>query len=211
MSLKKYTQIFQESLEGVDTTLIPGKYLKPKYNYHRVSAPVSKAKRAGFKRGLDFGCGSVGSPIIGRLYGLEITGLDIPYGLDRSKEGERTRGGIKEDQLMNKTSIHLGPQQNLQEMGYKIIIRDTTVFPWEEFSENEFDFVMAYYALSKEWVSHADTLDFDGEQYKQRVQELIKLTRKKGKWYIHPQPHMVSLRKYFDLFAAKKIKIERWW
>ena len=206
--LKKYIQLFKQSMEEVDTKFIPAKYLNPNKNYNRILPPILKAKQAGFKTGLDFGCGSIGSPIVARLFDLELTGLDIPCGIDDSAEGERNRKGLEASEVWDKTSIHLAPQVNLQKMGYKIIIRDTTIYPWEEFQDNEFDFIMAYFALSKEWIKHKDVLDFLGEEYKRRLQELARITKKNGVWYVHPKTHIDATAQHKNIL--KDIRVEKW-
>jgi hypothetical protein len=207
--IKKYTEIFKQSLQGVDTSDIPNKYLDAKKNYHRILRPIAKAKKRSFKKGLDFGCGSIGSPIVARLFEMEVVGIDILQGIDDSPEGERNRNGIKESKVAVKDSVHLGPQRNLQKMGYSIVLRDTNIYPWEEFSDNEFDFVMAFFALSKEWTNHSDTLDFSGKEYTKRINELFRISKNNSVWYVHPQGHIKSIEKMLKT-TEKNIKIENW-
>lgn len=194
---------------GVDTAFIPRKYLNPEKNYKRLEPPILRAKQMGFMNGLDFGCGSVGSMIVARLHGLEVVGLDIPYGIDDSKEGERNRNGLEAKKIVEKSSVHLGQQNNLNKMGYRVVIRDTNNYPWDEFADNEFDFILAYFALSKEWVNHSDTLDFSTEIYRQRLTELIRITRDGGVWYIYPKNHIHATEKHKDLMT-KKIQLRSW-
>lgn len=207
---KSYEQLFEQSLNGIDTTFVPNKYLNPKKNYKRFELSLLKAKKMGFSRGLDFGCGCVGSPIIAKLCGLQLVGLDIPYGIDDSAEGERNRHGIVASSVANKESVHLGIQKNLQKMGYEIVIRDTNNYPWNEFPDNDFQFMLAYFALSKEWVNHKDTLNFSGEVYRQRLLELVRISAQNSVWFVHPKNHIRSIHKYKDLLMTKGITLLHW-
>ena len=210
--LNKYTELFNKSFEGLeslDIRYVPKKYMNPVKNYNRLVKPILKAVKSKFKKGLDFGCGCVGSSIIGRLHGIEIVGLDIPYGLDDSEEGNRNRLGKPASEISDKISVHFPIQKNLQKMGYSIIVRDTTIYPWEEFNDNEFDFVMAYFALSKEWTNHKDTLNFEGEIYKKRLEQLFRITKDGGRWFVHPKNHIISVLQHKNLMN-KNIKIENW-
>jgi hypothetical protein len=207
--LNDYKKQFNQALEGVDLTFVPKKYLNPERNYTRFVRSLLHVKKMGLTSGLDFGCGCVGTSIMAKLHGIRLVGLDIPYGVDDSKEGERNRGGIAASDVANKESIHLGIQKNLQSMGYDIVLRDTNKYPWNEFEDNKFQFILAYYALSKEWVNHKDILDFSGDAYSKRIQELVRISTKHSLWIIHPVEHLQATQ-FHKSIAKKKIKLSNW-
>lgn len=205
-----YAAVFEKIKENLDLSHVPNKYLNPKKNWDRYIKPIRRAKGRQFKRGLDFGCGCVGSPIMGRIMGMSIVGVDIPFGVDDSKEGNRNRDGLKAKDVKNNTSVHVPMQEKMIKMGYEIYIKDTNIYPWSYLKDNEFDFVLAYFALSKEWVNHADTLDFSGDVYGKRIKELVRVCKPNSIWYIHPKNHITSTKKYLDILKFKNIKMENW-
>lgn len=206
----KYAVVFNKVKEGLDLSFVPNKYLNPKKNWERYAKPIKRAKKAGMMKGLDFGCGCVGSPIMGKILEIEIVGIDIPYGLDDSKEGNRNRGGLNANKIKNNVSVHVPMQNKMNKMGYKILIEDTNNYPWTYFQDNEFDFILAYFALSKEWVNHSDTLDFKEDTYKNRVNELVRICKPNAVWYIHPKDHIANTKCYSDILQYKNIKLENW-
>ena len=189
--MKKFINIFNKIPSHCKN--IPEKYKSLHDNYRRLFPLVSLAKQHGYKNGLDFGCASCFVSIIGRLEGLEIAGIDIPY----IKEGK---------------SSYISLQKYMASIGYRIIIRDTTVLPWNEFKDNEFEFIIASWSISKDFKRV-------GFNKKDRLSELIRITNYNGSWIISPLNHYRKLtqvgwldQKSFDEFnkelADKKISIK---
>jgi len=179
----RYNNVFKNLYDNINVGELPKKYRDYEGNFKRFANPVLKAHDDGYKTGLDFGCGVGGCCVVGSLLGLKMTGVDIP-----EAEG--------------KPSPYLSLQHRMQK-NYSIVLCDTTEYPWE-FEDNQFDFIVLYFSLNKEFM-HEDKLDFQ-----KRLDELVRITRKGGAWYIWPTMHFnLMTRKQEDrtFNRDKKVKI----
>lgn len=187
---KKFEQSMKKAMDASELVGIPDKYLQIKPNYLRVSRPITAALHSNFKKGLDFGCGMGFCSVLGRIAGIEIVGLDIPTvgGEKRNKKGIRPDG----------PSPYLSVQKNLQKMGYPIVIADTNEYPWD-FKDDEFEFVIAWFSLTKQHMNKENWSIDD------RVAELVRITKPSGRWMLYPQNHVHVASRYN--LKKKKIKV----
>ncbi len=168
----RYNNVFKDVYDKIDVEKLPKKYRDFENNFKRLSDPMVKASNDGYKVGLDFGCGMGGCCVVGHLLGLEITGIDIP-------------------EADGKPSPYLPLQEELKSRGYPIVLTDTNEYPWE-FSDDQFDFIILYFSLNKEFMH--SKLGFE-----RRLEELLRITRKGGSWYIWPTMHFnLMTRKHED-------------
>lgn len=179
----QYNSFFRSVYSRIKVEELPKKYQDFENNFKRLVDPVLKAYNDGYRVGLDFGCGIGGCCVAGHMMGLKMTGIDIP-----EAEG--------------KPSPYVPLQKELQSRGYSIILSDTNKYPWD-FKDDQFDFIVLYFSLNKEFM-HSE-LDFE-----LRLNELLRITRKGGAWYIWPTMHfklMKRKRKDGSFDKEGKIKI----
>lgn len=180
---ERYVKTYEDIFSEINPEELPKKYRDIDTNYRRFSKPVMKAVRNGFKLGLDFGCGTSGCEVIGRLLGVHIIGMDIPV-------------------ADGKESPYVPLQRALQRRGYNIILRDTTLYPWD-FRDDNFDFVILYFSLNKEFM-HEDTFNLQ-----LRLAELMRVTKNGGKWFVWPRAHhKILLLRQPEFDKEKSITIE---
>lgn len=176
----RFHKIMGAVIEASDVSMVPNKYLALHSNFARADRVVREARKLGFRKGLDFGCGMSYCSVLAKIYNLKIVGLDIPEvgGKKRNNKGNRRAG----------PSPYLSVQKTLQRFGYPIVIADTTRFPWD-FRDNEFEFVIAWFALNKQ---HMDREDWS---MKDRLNELVRITKPKGVWFLHPKSHAKAFKR----------------
>lgn len=178
----KYSNIFKALFLKIDVEALPKKYRNFDDNFKRLVSPITKACDDGHTVGLDFGCGIGGCCVLGHLMGLKMTGIDIP-----EAEG--------------KPSPYLSLQTELNSQGYPIVMADTNEYPWE-FDDDQFDFVILYFSINKEFM-HSE-LGFE-----RRLEELLRITKKDGSWYIWPTMHFnLMTRKSKDRTFDKDSKVK---
>jgi len=165
-----------------DLSRVPEKYLDIQKNYSRAEKVLNLVKTKRYSKGLDFGCGMGFCTVLGHVHGIEIVGMDIPSvgGTKRNRKGIRPTG----------PSPYLSMQENLKKLGYPVLIADTTEYPWA-FSDDEFDFIIGWFAITKQ---HMDKEDWSVED---RINELMRVTKKSGHWFLFPKSH-VNVAHRFD-------------
>jgi len=185
----QFVDIMKKAIQVSDVSGVPAKYLALQKNYDRSLKVVTLAKKRGYLRGLDFGCGMGFCTVLGKLNKIEIVGLDIPTvgGMKRNKKGRRPDG----------PSPYISVQNNLQKLGYSIVISDTNNMPWD-FMDDEFDFITAWFSLA---MQHMNKEEWSVQD---RLSEMIRITKPSGCWFIHPKGHVVVANRS-DL-GSKKIK-----
>lgn len=193
-TFKQFAEIHKASLRGADLSCIPEKYINSKKLYDRF-VPVMEAVRGyDLNKGVDFGCGVGAATVLGRLMGVEITGIDIP---------EYTTGP-------NPYSV---VHQNLVKAGYPIKIFDTSQYPWD-FAPNSFQFLLGFCAIGKD-TSPNNVKDKDNMQQSDwvndRLSELVRITRRKGIWFLGPKATIAFVRgnKVFAK-SPKTIILKEW-
>lgn len=171
----KFDDAMKRAMQMSDISKVPTKYLSPKKNYKRNSNLIKTVRKFKYSRGLDFGCGMGFCTVLGKLFDIDIIGIDIPTvgGIKRNKKGRRPPG----------PSPYLSMQTSLQKLNYPIIITDTNNFPWG-FEDNEFDFIIAWFSLTKQ---HMDKNEWN---IKDRLSEMVRITKKSGHWFVHPKSHV---------------------
>lgn len=171
----KFANIINKAMQMSDISKVPTKYLSPKKNFKRCSGLIKTARELDYSRGLDFGCGMGFCTVLGKLFGIDVVGLDIPTvgGMKRNKKGRRPSG----------SSPYLSIQTSLQQLGYPMVIADTNKFPWD-FEDDEFDFIIAWFSLTKQ---HMDKDEWSVEE---RLSEMVRITKKSGHWFVHPKNHV---------------------
>ncbi len=186
----KFASVIKQAMKMSDISKVPTKYLSPKKNYKRSSGLIKAARELKYSRGLDFGCGMGFCTVLGKLSDIDVVGLDIPTvgGMKRNKKGRRPSG----------PSPYLSMQTSLQELGYPLIITDTNQFPWD-FEDDEFDFVIAWFSLTKQH------MDQDAWDIKERLTEMVRITRPSGHWFVHPKGHVNVVNR--SRLNSKDIKV----
>lgn len=171
----KFSNAMKQAMELSDTSGVPNKYMSPKKNYNRSFNLIKAARELQYTKGLDFGCGMGFCTVLGKITNIEVVGLDIPTvgGMKRNKKGMRPSG----------SSPYLSMQKNLQSLGYPIVIADTNRFPWD-FEDNEFDFIVAWFSLTKQ---HMDKEEWSMND---RLAEMVRITKSGGHWFVHPKSHV---------------------
>ncbi len=173
---KAYHKIHTDLFKGIDTKGIHDKYVNP--TQKRISNFADRlrliAHQKGMRKGIDFGCGACTAVIIGKLFGLQITGLDI-----------LPPAHIKRKQPYAKL------QKKLKKLGYKIVLRNTQEFPWTEFEDDQFDFMIAMYSLGED----ASGLEREEGWRAKRLEELARITRPGAIWQVSPKGRRADLLK----------------
>lgn len=177
-----------ESLRGTKYT----KYLNVEKNFKRMNKQIQSLVREGHTYGIDFGCGVGFSLVLGKLYGIDIVGIDIAH-----YSGE------------NPVYDHDGPspfltsQHRLKDLGYSVILRDTLEFPWTELKDDQFEFVMSFFSVTKNFGDKDNKWD-----WKRRLEELQRITKPAGDWYIGPKKHYNTVLRQIDYLS--KIRLRMW-
>ena len=175
----------KENLKTVDP-----KYHNLKTMFIRFYGKLCNIKQDGGMKGLDFGCGCAAASVIGKLIGLDITGLDVTV------------------------NRYLKIQAILRNLGHSITTRNTDVFPWDEFKDNEFDFVCSHWGITMQLLGEVNPLNSTGERqpcFDERYKELIRITKPNGVWYVTPERNIEVVQKAFAVIKdTKSIRLELW-
>ena len=111
MMKNKFRKIMKNIISDSDISLVPTKYTNVDRNYARISRIVHNLQNLKLTKGMDFGCGMCFCTILGKLNGIDITGLDIPsrsvkIGLIRGVgqgagrgESDRVRGAVRAERI----------------------------------------------------------------------------------------------------------------
>lgn len=134
-------------------------------------------------KGLDFGC-AIGAPLVlGKLLGLDVIGVDVPYFDDRGSK-----------------SCYLDVQNQLAVSGYHVHIFDTGQFPWTQFEDNTFDFVLTYMSFDKDF-----TKTHNGENHRDpRIKEFLRILKPGGWWIVFPKRHYDLIVKNHNVEKSSK-------
>ncbi len=135
-------------------------------------------KQHGKSTGLDFGCGVGTGSYVGKIMNMHVTGLDIP------------------------NSIYQTVHAKLDQMGYDIVLRDTRKIPWTEFEDDQFDFILAQFSLSRGIKTP--------EQHHRRIRELARVAKPGAIWFVLPKRHGEGLAKntvFIELAIKKHYKV----
>jgi SAM-dependent methyltransferase len=143
---------------------------------------------------LDFGCGVGFSLVLGKLYNIEVVGLDIPI-----YKGENPIYSTQDAQ----PSPFLKVQKKLVSAGYRVVLRDTVLFPWEEFEDNEFEFITFFFSIIKNFGDDENLWDLN-----KRLHELVRITKPNGSWHIEPKRHIRTILREAPIL--KKVRICSW-
>lgn len=195
MSLyKDFDSIYKKVFRTVDASRLPKKYLDTNLLYNRFFNRLKDIKESGLTTGIDFGCGVGGTSVLGRLMGLEIYGLDIPYVV--YAEGS--------DNYVRKEGINpLSLVQNeLKKIGYNMVVRDTSVYPWDEFVDDQFEFLLSFNSLDDDYSSNSekDHISFKRKNMINRMNEILRITKKDSLWMVG------TTRKYKGLVNSEFYK-----
>jgi len=200
---KEIEQAFYSIMKDVYTEqnlqTIPQKYHDLFNMFGRFYPLINYISQSGLKRGLDFGCGCAITVVLGKLMGLDITGIDT------HDSGSKSRNSYRKicKGLSVPDCIYTGIQNDLRAKGYIIINRNTGDFPWSEFKDDAFEFMCSYWGLN---TNHSDKeCDF-----KLRYQELIRITKPKGIWYIWPGIDDLIINNVHNKLQEKEIIIKNW-
>jgi SAM-dependent methyltransferase len=177
---ESFTRHMKPAYQKENLARVHTKYHDLQTLFKRFYKPLRNLKKLGLKRGLDFGCGTCGAVVVGKLLGIEIVGLDLDF------QREDVPGGEGE-------CCYKLVQDKLREQGFPIVNRNTNRFPWKEFKASEFDFVLSYYGLNKNF-AEARPGDYKGKLLDRRWQELARVTAPKGLWVLYPHDHIQLIK-----------------
>ena len=169
------------------------KYLNLKKNFDRTNKQIKSLVANGHTYGLDFGCGVGFGLVLGKLHGIEIVGLDIPH-YSGANPVYDAKGG---------PSPFISSQNKLKELGYTVVLRDTMEFPWNEFKDDQFEFVMSFFSITKHFGNDGHEWDWE-----KRLEELKRVTKSTGTWYIGPKCHHVTVER--QTARLNPIKLRAW-
>jgi len=175
---------FTNAQRDIDLSTISPKYRSSDRVYSRMNKYINLMNK-NFDAGsclLDFGTAHGGLVILGNLHGYNMCGLDIKYAY-REKE-----------ELSNYYPL----QENLRADGYNIFSEDTSIFPWSYFDDNQFDGIIANFAIDK----HAGGFDSEENPRELRIKELIRVCKPNSVWMIHPVAHLSMVNDIFEKFDA---------
>lgn len=189
-----FRDLHKTSLEGADLSAIPEKYLNSRKLYDRFLPVIETVKTFGFTGGLDFGCGVGAATVLASLLGVSLVGVDIPNYPDGP----------------NPYSV---VHANLIKMGYPIRIFDTARFPWD-FANNQFQFLLGFCSIGKD---NSPTSEKDkatmqqAEWVNKRLAELVRITKRKGVWFLGPKATISFVRQNRSFKGAvKSILLKEW-
>ena len=133
--------------------------------------------------------------------GLDIWGLDIPY---FDKEHSQVE--------INPYSI---VQRELKKMGYNMINRDTSMFPWGEFEDNQFQFLLAFNSLDDDYSSNHEEnhISFKRRSMINRMSEIARIMQKDSVWFVGTTRKYKALSKskfYKDKISKTNIDLRLW-
>jgi len=193
---RDFINFMNKVLSESGATRIPQKYRNQKRNYERHITPLKRIRSLGLSKGLDFGCGLGSSCVLGKMMQLDITGIDIP-----STGIKRNRGTGIMEKVPELESRYLPVQTHLISLGYPIQIMDTTQTPWECFEDQEFEFILCLWSINKQFMNRED---WDLED---RIKEMVRITDKKGTWFIRPERHSnLASSRFGHLLGGIKIE-----
>lgn len=154
--------------------------------FNRCFNLLNHAKSRGFTTGLDYGCGTSGAVVIGKLLGLTITGLDADHYV------------VPGDQPYKEL------QKRLVHEGYDILNLNTNIMPWP-FSDSQFDFIVSQHGLDKNF---KPTVEVEGKcSFEERLKEAARIVRPGGVVYFTPFNLTRVCPKMRGPLAAKNIQL----
>jgi SAM-dependent methyltransferase len=172
--------------------------------YRNARRIVGKALAIGLQYGLDFGCGSGNTVVLGELSGLCMIGVDID--LFRRDVGYKKDGVPEEKWEAVRVCPYMKIHDALRALGYRIVNRNTNAFPWSEFMDDEFDFVSAYRSLLKNQSPVREADDRGG--FNRRLEEIARTIRPGGRLLTDPKGRKAKiLGVHQKHFRPKKIKV----
>ncbi len=181
--------IFRNSCRKVNVSQMPHAKFNLKIAGSYVSILRSIAKHTKSK-GLDFGCGVGLGLILAKLLKINLVGLDI----------------LVEDKD-RRTYVPL--QNQLKRAGYKIILRNTREFPWTEFKDDEFNFIIARYSFGKD----NSGIPRESDWQENRIRELSRIAAPRAIWAVVPgklRDHKtfmeLAAQKHFRILHGKHVK-----
>jgi len=197
---KQFDKIYKDIYSSLDTSKLPEKYLNIKQLYNRFLNRLEMIKNKGLVSGLDFGCGVGGTSVLGKLMGLDIWGLDIPYFDKRHSQGE-----------INPYFI----VQKEKKMGYNMINMDTSIFPWGEFRDDQFQFLLAFNSLDDDYSSNHNTnhVSFKRRSMINRMSEILRIMHKDSIWLVgstHKYRALLKSEFHKDQISKTDIDIKLW-
>ncbi len=173
---RAFCKIMGQAVAGDALVRVPEKYHNLNALYQRFLPLLNRIKDAGFKRGLDFGCGMSVPTVLGRLLGLNIVGLDLDYQI----ESDVVPGGGGE-------CSYSVVQRRLVGMGFPITNWDTNKTPYP-FQDDSFDFICAYWGagMPPTYVAAPSDCRTTRQAVALRAVEFVRVTRPNGMWFLHP-------------------------
>lgn len=180
----EFYKVFRDILGGLDISNIPIKHSSVSKNFAKFYPVIRRIKKHGGK-GLDFGCATGVCSVLARLCGIDIVGIDVKKHLDEP-------------------SPYLKVQHKLQKNGYDIRLMDTNIYPWEEFKENEFDFIIFSNVIVKDYVNNRRVLDRE-QGMVSRIKELTRVSKPGCRWYIYPRKHVRGIQAYAEIFRKVRV------
>jgi hypothetical protein len=132
-----FMNVYETAYEQADTSRLQAKYLSATWLFNRAWKQLRTMRRLQLSKGLDFGCGAGASVVLGKLLGMKVVGMDIPYFVfPHTSAGENPFGSL---------------QRHLQSQGYDIVIRETMLYPWKEFKKRSFDCVISFNSIDSDY------------------------------------------------------------
>jgi hypothetical protein len=191
---KEFLGIYRDVYQNADTSRLQAKYLSASWLFNRAWKHLRVMRRLNLTKGLDFGCGAAGTVVLGKLTGIEITGMDIPF--------------------FSFPHAHAGPnpfrpvQEYLKSHGHRIVIRETMDYPWKEFRKRSFDCIVSFNSIDSDYSDKSDSNRFgrNSDSMRMRLKELSRISKKNAIWIIGGKSRYWRLRrsKFFRRASNRK-------
>ena len=190
---KRFVDIMQTSINGLDVSVIRKKYLDWFWLFKRFYPVTLRLKKWKCKSGIDFGCGTGGLIVLSSLIGIKMVGVDTSV----VKDGYNRYNEIT---------------SNLTRMGFDIRLFDTSKYPWD-FGSNSMDVVTAFQSIKEDYTSNTtrNHLSWNSKIIRKRIKEISRIVKPRGVWYVGSNKHYYGLRKS-DIWSrlSKKQNIVLW-
>jgi SAM-dependent methyltransferase len=200
----EFHEIYTKAFESMDLDLIPDKYLDTKVLYDRLYEKVLSFKDKGRQKGLDFGCGVGAATILGKLCDIDIVGVDIPFCRQES---------------FPSVSVIKNPYTDvtdyLRNLGFTFYSFDTSVIPWTDFDDNEFDLLLSFNSLNDDYSvnSEKNHVKFNDDFMRSRLMEILRITTPDSEWHIGDNSKYRDLKKstfYNEFILESDITLIGW-